>query len=195
MIPSAFAPLTAMDEEQAVEVQRVSEEQLESRLIEVRQAAILETEHRLRQEYEHRSKIESGKIVHALEEFQQTRKEYFANVEAEVVQLALAIAGKILHREAQVDPLLVAALVQIALDQLNEGAAASLRVRPEEGQRWRDRFAGQSRVKVAIVEDAKLEVGDCIMDTHLGSVNFSLDVQLKEVERGFFDVLAQRPPL
>jgi hypothetical protein len=29
----------------------------------------------------------------------------------------------------------------------------------------------------------------------MGMVNFSLDAQLKEVERGFFDVLAQKPKI
>ena len=110
------------------------------------------------------------------------------------MQLALAIAGKILHREAQVDPLLVAAIVQIALGQLKEGAVASIRVRPEDGQRWRTHFESQAlKIDVSVVEDRTLLTGDCILETELGSVNFSLNLQLKEVEQGFFDVLAQKP--
>jgi flagellar assembly protein FliH len=46
---------------------------------------------------------------------------------------------------------------------------------------------------VSIVEDAQLEPRDCILETELGTVNFNVEVQLKEVEKGFFDVLAQRP--
>jgi flagellar assembly protein FliH len=42
------------------------------------------------------------------------REQYFVRAEAEIVQLALAIAAKILHREAQVDPMLVATLVRMA---------------------------------------------------------------------------------
>ena len=195
MVPTASATFATMEEEPKDGEQGAQEDELETKLADVRQTAIAETEERLRREYEQRSQAEAAKVARALEDFQQKRKEYFTKVEAEVVQLALAIAGKILHREAQVDPLLVSAIVQIALDQLNEGAAVSVRVRPEEGPRWRAKFAAQSRVRVAVVEDAKLESGDCILDSHLGSVNFSLDVQLKEVERGFFDVLAQRPQL
>ena len=90
--------------------------------------------------------------------------------------------------------MLVAALVQIALGQLREGAAASIRIRPEEAQRWREHFASQSlKHAVTVVDDPTLEPGDCFLETELGSVNFSVDAQLKEVEQGFFDVLAQKP--
>jgi flagellar assembly protein FliH len=44
-----------------------------------------------------------------------------------------------------------------------------------------------------VVEDGQIERGGCILETELGTANFSLDAQLKEVEQGFFDVLAQRP--
>jgi flagellar assembly protein FliH len=115
-------------------------------------------------------------------------------VETEVVQLALAIAGKILHREVQVDPLLMAALVRIALAQLKEGSAACIRVAAGEAKRWQDTFAAQPmKLEVSIVEDVQLEQRDCVLETELGAVNFNIEVQLKEVERGFFDVLAQRP--
>ena len=51
-----------------------------------------------------------GKIREALELFDAQLKGYFSRIESEVVHLALAISAKILHREAQVDPFLVAAL-------------------------------------------------------------------------------------
>jgi flagellar assembly protein FliH len=49
------------------------------------------------------------------------------------------------------------------------------------------------KLEVSIVEDVQLEQRDCVLETELGAVNFNIEVQLKEVERGFFDVLAQRP--
>jgi flagellar assembly protein FliH len=161
-----------------------------------RAAAVAETEERLREDYERRLQLETAKISAAIVAFEDTRKNYFSRVEAEVVQLSIAIAAKILHRAAQVDPMLVAALVQIALGQLREGAAASIRIRPEEAQRWRDHFASLSlKHAVTIVEDGTLEPADCFLETELGSVNFSVDAQLKEVQQGFFDVLAQKPQL
>ncbi|WP_241654303.1 FliH/SctL family protein [Granulicella sibirica] len=167
---------------------------MRKRLDTARAEGVAEAEARLRHGYEEQIRAESQRITRAIDEFERSRKEYFSKVELEVVQLALAIAGKILHREAQVDPLLVAAIVQIALGQLKEGSVASIRVRPEDGQRWRSHFASQDfKLDVSVVEDRTLQPADCILETELGTVNFSLNLQLKEIEQGFFDVLAQKP--
>ncbi|WP_041597998.1 FliH/SctL family protein [Granulicella tundricola] len=173
-----------------------SEEDLTRRLAAEHARGAAETESCLRGEYEGRSQHETARISKTIAEFEKTRKDYFAKVESEVVHLALAIAAKILHRESQVDPMLVAALVQIALGQLKEGSAATIRVRPDNAQRWHQHFASLSmKLSIEIVEDTELQPGDCILETELGSVNFSLDVQLKEVQQGFFDVLSHKPVL
>ena len=159
-----------------------------------RATATAEAERRLASEHGQALHREKERIAEAIASFELARKEYFTRVEREVVQLSLAIAAKILHRESQVDPLLVSTLVRIALDQLREGTVASIRVRPEEAGRWNAVLSAEiAKGTVGIVQDASLSAGDCILDTPLGSVNFSLEAQLKEVERGFLDVLAQRP--
>jgi flagellar assembly protein FliH len=156
--------------------------------------AVAETEARLSSEYEARSSAEAGKVREALDLFQVERKDYFTRVESEVVHLALAISAKILHREAQVDPMLVAALVRVAIDKLHDGSSVSVRVSPVEAAKWRAFLANPlNGSTIEVVEDAHLTAIDCILETELGSANFSIDAQMKEVEQGFFDLLAQRP--
>ena len=46
---------------------------------------------------------------------------------------------------------------------------------------------------VEVAEDPQLSDQDCLLETELGTANFGLDTQLKEVEQGFFDLLALRP--
>jgi flagellar biosynthesis/type III secretory pathway protein FliH len=46
---------------------------------------------------------------------------------------------------------------------------------------------------VEVTEDSQLGEHDCLLETELGTANFGLDTQLKEVEQGFFDLLALRP--
>lgn len=158
--------------------------------------AVAETEKRLSHEYESRSATEAAKIRQALELFLVERKSYFSRIEAEVVHLALAISAKILHREAQVDPQLVAALVRIAVEKLHDGSSVSARVSPAQAEKWTNYMADPlNGSTVTIVEDSHLGPDDCILETDLGSANFSIDAQLKEVEQGFFDLLAQRPPV
>jgi flagellar assembly protein FliH len=147
-----------------------------------------------RQEYEQKLEAARTSIAATLRAFETERAEYYARVEAEVVQLALAIAAKILHREAQVDPMLVAALVRMAMEKMRDGSSVTVRVGRGNGKRWKeffDRQPGASRFEV--VEDEGLSNEDCVVETELGSTNFGLDTQLKEVEQGFFDLLALRP--
>jgi len=156
--------------------------------------AIGETTQRLQREYEQKLIAARAPIAAAVSEFQEQKKDYFARVEAEVVQLALAIAAKILHREAQVDPMMLATLVRMAIEKLREGSSVTVRVSPGRVASWRDYLAAQAATAHASVAgDAKLSDQDCIVETELGSANFGLDAQLKEVEQGFFDLLALRP--
>jgi flagellar assembly protein FliH len=174
----------------------LSAQEMKDLLTAARVEAVAQTEAGLKAEYEERSTGEADKIRKALELFQVERKEYFSRVESDVVQLALAIASKILHREAQVDPMLVAALVRVAIDKLHDGSSVSVRVAPAEAAKWRAFLANPlNGSTIEIVEDGHLGAADCILETELGSANFSIEAQMKEVEQGFFDLLAQRPAI
>jgi flagellar assembly protein FliH len=172
----------------------ISEDELAERIGRERADATQVAEQRLAQEFEAKLQAARAPIASAVMAFEAQRVEYFARVEAEVVKLALAIAAKILHREAQVDPMLVAALVRIAIEKMREGSSVTVRVSPRLAQRWREYFARQAGgVSVEVAEDAELTDHDCLLETELGVANFGLDTQLKEVEQGFFDLLALRP--
>ena len=183
------------EEGQARELRGESDEsELKARILQERADAVAQAEQQLRQEYEQRLSSARLKIAAALESFEAQRTEYFARVEAEVVQLSLSIAAKILRHEAQLDSMLVATLVRMAVEKMQEGSSVSVRVNPRSGAGWKRHFAerpGPSQVEV--VEDPRVSEDDCILETELGSAHFGLDAQLKEVERGFFDLLALRP--
>lgn len=171
-----------------------SDQEVKELLHAARVQAASETEVRLRAGYETRSNQEAANVRQAIERFQSGQREYFSRVEVEVVELVLAIAAKILHREAQVDTMLVAALVRVAIDKLHDGSRVTVRVPPAEAARWRAFLEHPvNGAAIQVVEDAKLGAADCILETELGSANFSIEAQMKEVERGFFDLLAQKP--
>jgi|ERR1700690_643273 len=131
----------------------------------------------------------------ALAGFDKEREEYFNRVEPEVVQLALAIAKKILHRESQIDPLLLTGLVHVALEKLDAGTRVRLRVGPSDIHFWNEYFArsGEGQLTPELVGDSSLQQGECAVETEVGSTQISLETQLKEIEQGFFDLLEQRP--
>src|SRR5258708_10823917 len=83
-----------------------------------REAGRREGEARARTDLESRVQELRGSVAAALEQFARERREYYLAVERAVVQLALGIAHKILRRESNLDPLLLAALVRVSLGQV-----------------------------------------------------------------------------
>ncbi|MGA8776753.1 MAG: FliH/SctL family protein [Terriglobales bacterium] len=134
-------------------------------------------------------------IVHSIEEFAKERSAYYGRVEGEVVQLALAIARKILHRETQLDPHLLAGIVRVTLEKLDSETKVDLHVPARETTDWRHYFACQSDGMPVpeVHEDAALTSGECRVETALGSTEVGLEAQLKEIETGLLDLLAERP--
>ena len=167
---------------------------IEEKIQRARSEAAIQAEQRLRLELEQKIEAARASIAKTIGKFEAERAEYFARVEGEVVQLALAIAAKILHREAQVDPMLVAALVRIATEKMRDGSSVTVRVCPRLGKQWKEYFARQSSgSRIEVIATEGLSENDCILETELGITNFGLDTQLKEIESGFFDLLALSP--
>jgi flagellar assembly protein FliH len=127
--------------------------------------------------------------------FVAERNTYFARAEGELVKLALAVATRILHREANMDALLLRGAVRVALGQLQEKTVATLRV-PEPDlaawQTWQIKMERGSS-PIAVIGDDKLGRGGCRIELETGSVDLGVQAQLAEIEQGFFDLLAQRP--
>lgn len=121
--------------------------------------------------------------------FAQERDRYLQNVEHEVVKLALAIAARILRREAQMDPLLLTGAVRVALGQLSASTQVRLLVPASELELWKEAVAlvPNLAVKPSVAAGEGMRLGDCVIETELGSVDLGIRAQLGEIERGFFD--------
>jgi len=172
-------------------VPRISEAELSRLLGDARAEGKREGEQQARAMFEEGLEQQRSLVTTVLTGFEQERSEYYSKVEMELVHFALAIAAKILHREAQIDRMVVAGLVKVMLEKLQQGTKVKARVRPEEASSWRHYF--QDNENLEIVEDAALAPKDCKLETELGTAEMGLDAQLKEIEKGFFDLLAQRP--
>jgi flagellar assembly protein FliH len=175
--------------------QPASEDQIRAREARARKEGRDEGMAQGRAEFEKKSAGEKQALVQTVREFVRERETYFQRVEAEVVGLAVAIARKILHREAQVDPLLLAGVVRVGLDNVAAGTRVRLRVHPDQIRAWQEFFSLQPDLQSLpeLMGDATLGPGRCVLETELGSTDLTLETQLKEIEQGFFDLLAQKP--
>jgi flagellar assembly protein FliH len=172
---------------------RSQAEQMSARVEMERSEAKAEARREWEVELEERIAAERRLVLKIGEEFSRERSKYFAGVEGEVVKLALAIAKRVLHREVQLDPLLLAGVVRVALEKLAEDSTAVLRVPASELQAWQEVFVMNPIFLLQLVADERLGSGECLLDTNVGKVELGVSAQLEEIERGFFDLMQQRP--
>lgn len=152
---------------------------------EVRAAVESESETRRDADQHERLRQMAGLV----ERFDAERARYVQAVEREVVALALAVAARILRREAQMDSLLLTGAVRVALGQLSESTEVKLRVPGADAALWREAIAHLPNLAVRpeVVAVDEMRLGDCVLETRLGSVDLGVRAQLGEIEHGFFD--------
>ena len=168
-------------------------EQIGTQLETVRREAVIESRRQWEEELEERVAVERTRVIRSCEEFRKERARYFADVEAEVVKLALAIAARVLHREVKLDPLLLCAAVRVALEKVEDNSTMQLRVPSDTVEKWRNVIESETEPRVQLIADERLGPGECVLETNVGRVNLGVGAQLDEIEKGFFDLLQQRP--
>ena len=87
------------------------------------------------------------------------------------------------------DALLLTGAVRVALGQLSRSTQVRLRVPPAELDLWTEAIAlvPNLALKPSVVAGEGMGLGECEIETELGSVDLGIRAQLGEIERGFFD--------
>jgi flagellar assembly protein FliH len=124
------------------------------------------------------------RLTQAIDEVAAQKRDVIGRAERHVVQLAMAIANRILHREVSVDRALLLALARVALDRLDEHTAATVRLHPDD---YALIMAAPERrlmsEHVQVVGDPAVERGGCVVHTDFGLMNVGLDGQFSELAR------------
>jgi flagellar assembly protein FliH len=131
-----------------------------------------------------------------VQELAGARKSFRAEAEHDTVQLAIAIARRVLHRELSTDPEAILGLVMAASQKLTARETYRLRVCPSDAaaiQEHRSRL--ELPPALEIVSDASLFPGSAIFETSRGELDASIGTQLAEIERGFADIVRRRAHL
>jgi flagellar assembly protein FliH len=133
-------------------------------------------------------------VAESLQKFAEDRQQYYRRVEGEVVDLVLAIARKVLYREAQVDRVVLGGVVRVALEKIAGGSQVSLHVHPTAVKAWREYIAAQAGWATIpeVVEDNSLATDRIVLKTTHGNTELGIDAQLNEIEKGFADMVRQK---
>jgi flagellar assembly protein FliH len=124
----------------------------------------------------------------ALVDAWDARNRYLATNETVVVQLAIALARKIVGETANLDPTTVLQSAREAIRSARGEQKLRVRVRPEdesvmlqqmiELKRYNSEFG-----EIQVVADESITLGGCIVESPLGSIDAQFSTQLKSLER------------
>jgi type III secretion protein L len=116
-----------------------------------------------------RAKMQAGQIIKA--------------TELDIVEMALKIAAKIIGRDLQRDPAVVAEIAATAIETARASKAMVLRVNPKDGVILREQkkrlmeLVGRT-VEISVRDDADVEIGGCVIQTEFGTIDAQLKTQL-----------------
>ncbi len=132
-------------------------------------------------------------LARALDGVAALRARVRREAEADLVQLSVAIARRILRREITVDPEALEGLVRAALDRIQFQEIHRVRVHPHHVpalRSWLEQLSQGTRIEVAA--DPSQQPGGLIFETARGDLDASVETQLEEIERGLADRLRRR---
>ena len=124
------------------------------------------------------------RLTQTLDELTTVRADMIRQTERQMIQLALAIARRLVHREVSLDPDLLLAMARVALERLGESAQVTVRLHPEDYAAARaERVSELAGSNVTIVADARLSRGAGRVESDMGLLDAGIDAQLQEVGR------------
>jgi flagellar assembly protein FliH len=133
------------------------------------------------------------KLARSIQEIAEARPKLRAEAEADLLKLSLAIARKILHRELSSDPDSIAGLIKVCLEKIRLQEIVRVRIHPQHHPAIQQLLARLSTgIPIELLSDPKLQLGGVVIETARGEFDASVDVQLKEIERGLTDRLGSR---
>src|ERR1035438_2565607 len=134
------------------------------------------------------------RLTRSIQEIANLRARLRREAEADVVQLALAIGRRVVHRELAADPDALRGLVMAALEKLQGQELSRVKVHPSHAAMVKSCL--QQAVKggqVEVLPDQSRELGSVVFETTRGNLDASVDSQLQEIERGLADRLSKQP--
>jgi flagellar assembly protein FliH len=134
-----------------------------------------------------------ARLARTIADLGEARTKALMEADHDIVQLAIAVARRILRRELTVDPDSLAGIVKAALERIATRETQRVRVNPEDaGCIERHLQSAGTPPRIEVCADSSLERGSVIFETARGNLDASVSTQLTEIERGLTDMLRRR---
>jgi flagellar assembly protein FliH len=173
-------------------------QQLESRIATERQEAFEagkqqgEQQGKLQGEQQARAELQPvlERLNASITEILGMRPDLRRRAEKDVVQLALLIAKRVLHRQLSVDEGALTAIARVAFERLTRSESYRVTVHPRFAPSITSALPGNHSARVQIDPDPNCALGTLIIHSAEGTIDASVDAQLEEINRGLTDRLA-----
>jgi flagellar assembly protein FliH len=133
------------------------------------------------------------RLARSIEEIGGLRARLRAEAEADLVQLALAIARRILRREMAVDPDALRGLILGAMARLQGQEIARVWIHPSHAAALTNCLRQNLNAeRIEVISDPSREPGSVIFETPRGNLDAGVESQLQEIERGLADRLRKQ---
>lgn len=122
---------------------------------------------------------------------------FVRGLEDDVVDLALAIAEKVIAREARLDRELIVNVVRSALSEVHDATELRIRANPEDvpllEPRWQEMLPRSVAEQSELVSDDLVDRGGVIVETRIGYADSQLKTRLNQIVTTFQGVLDGEP--
>jgi len=142
-----------------------------------------------RQQVEERLAPAIAAFLKAAEELGQLRRQLIERQEKEVIELALAIARKVIHQEVTQNPQTIVGVLKAILQETVDREELKVHLNPDDfdvGMECRESLlAAVDGIKsLSLERDPNISRGGVIVETHLGEIDGRVERQLDEIEQG-----------
>jgi flagellar assembly protein FliH len=121
------------------------------------------------------------RLAQTLDDLATLRGEMIRKTERQLVDLALAMTRRILHREVTLDRELLVTMARVAIDRLGERSSATIRLHPDDFAAVLAGRDGAADPGLNVVADPNVSHGGCRVESDFGIIDVGVDAQLAEL--------------
>ncbi|HWR40403.1 MAG TPA: FliH/SctL family protein [Patescibacteria group bacterium] len=134
------------------------------------------------------------KSQYMLEMAREQVYEMLATAEPHIVEIAVAVASKVVAREIEENPMMILPIVRKAVEKVKDQETVSIRVNPQDfdmvlmAKKELQVMIGREQA-LTLAADNTISPGGCVIDTSNGTVDARLDTQFEMIRKALTEVL------
>ena len=124
------------------------------------------------------------KLAATLDDLMRVRNDMIRHTEKQMVQLALAVARRVVHREISLDANALVTMMRVALERVSDAARVTVRLNPADHQAVGAVLAeAPASGQVTLAADGRVPRGGCKVESEYGDIDAGVDAQIQEIAR------------